>query len=91
MSYITSFETALAEEAKTQGVDGIICGHIHKAEIREIDGVLYCNDGDWVESLSALVEEASGELRLIDWHEVMLRWEQSQFLRIEEEVCAVPA
>ncbi len=91
VSYITSFETALAEEAKKQGVDGIICGHIHKAEIREIDGVLYCNDGDWVESLSALVEEASGELRLIDWHEVMLRWEQSQFLRIEAEVCAVPA
>ena len=91
VSYITSFETALAEEAKKQGVDGVICGHIHKAEIREINGILYCNDGDWVESLSALVEEASGELRLIDWHEVMLRWEQSQFLRTEEEVCAVPA
>ncbi len=91
VSYITSFETALAEEAKKQGVDGVICGHIHKAEIREINGILYCNDGDWVESLSALVEDASGELRLIDWHEVMLRWEQSQFLRTEEEVCAVPA
>ena len=91
VSYITSFETALAEEAKKQSVDGVICGHIHKAEIREINGILYCNDGDWVESLSALVEDASGELRLIDWHEVMLRWEQSQFLRTEEEVCAVPA
>jgi UDP-2,3-diacylglucosamine pyrophosphatase LpxH len=91
VSYITSFETALAEEAKKQGVDGIICGHIHKAEIREIDGVLYCNDGDWVESLSALVEEASGELRLTDWHEVMLRWEQSQFVRIEHDADAVPA
>ena len=91
MSYITSFETALAEEAKKQGVDGVICGHIHKAEIREIDGILYCNDGDWVESLSALVEEADGELRLIDWHEVMLRWEQSQFLRTTEDAYAVPA
>lgn len=91
VSYITSFETALADEAKKQGVDGVICGHIHKAEIRDIDGILYCNDGDWVESLTALVEEASGELRLIDWHEVMLRWEQSQFLRTEEEPCAIPA
>jgi UDP-2,3-diacylglucosamine pyrophosphatase LpxH len=91
VSYITSFETALAEEAKKQGVDGVICGHIHKAEIREIDGILYCNDGDWVESLSALVEDATGELRLIDWHEVMLRWEQSQFVRIEVDADAVPA
>lgn len=91
VSYISSFETALAEEAKKQGVDGVICGHIHKAEIREIDGILYCNDGDWVESLTALVEEADGELRLIDWHEVMLRWEQSQFVRIEEDISAVPA
>ena len=48
-------------------------------------------DGDWVESLSALVEEADGELRLIDWHEVMLRWEQSQFLRVEKDVSAVAA
>lgn len=91
VSYITSFETALAAEARKQGVDGVICGHIHKAEIREIDGILYCNDGDWVESLSALVEEADGSLRLIDWHEVMLRWEQSQFLRIEDDISAVPA
>jgi UDP-2,3-diacylglucosamine pyrophosphatase LpxH len=91
VSYITSFETALADEAKKQGLDGVICGHIHKAEIRQIDGILYCNDGDWVESLSALVEEADGTLRLIDWHEVMLRWEQSQFRTTEEDLCAVPA
>ncbi len=90
VSYITSFEQALAAEARKQGVDGVICGHIHKPEIRDIDGILYCNDGDWVESLSALVEESSGALRLIDWHEVMLRWEQSQFAP-EEETCAVPA
>lgn len=90
VSYITSFEEALAAEARKQGVDGVICGHIHKPEIRDIDGILYCNDGDWVESLSALVEEASGELRLVDWHEVMLRWEQTQFVP-EDEPCAVPA
>ena len=46
--------------------DGVVCGHIHHAEMREIDGVLYCNDGDWVESLTALVEHADGRLEIID-------------------------
>ena len=66
-----------------QNLDGVICGHIHKAEIRDIDGILYCNDGDWVESLTALVEDEVGELHLVDWHEIMLRWEQRQFAKKE--------
>ena len=65
VSYITQFEDALADEARRKGVDGIICGHIHKPEIRDINGILYCNDGDWVESLSALVEDAQGQLSLV--------------------------
>lgn len=73
VSYITSFEDALAEEARKKGLDGVICGHIHKPEIRDIGGVTYCNDGDWVESLSALVEEANGELRLVTWQDIMRR------------------
>lgn len=72
VSYITRFEDAVAAEARKQGVDGVICGHIHKPEIRMIDGIIYCNDGDWVESLSALVEDASGALRLVDWQEIMV-------------------
>ncbi len=71
VTYITKFEDALADEARKQGLDGVICGHIHKPEIRDIGGVLYCNDGDWVESLSALVEEPSGELRLVTWHDIV--------------------
>lgn len=67
VSYITRFEDALAHEARRRGFDGVVCGHIHKAEIRDVDGILYCNDGDWVESLTALVETDSGELRVIDW------------------------
>lgn len=67
VSYIGEFETALAQEARKRGFDGVVCGHIHKAEIRDIGGILYCNDGDWVESLTALVELESGELRIIDW------------------------
>ncbi|WP_050468443.1 UDP-2,3-diacylglucosamine diphosphatase [Herbaspirillum chlorophenolicum] len=71
VNYISSFEDALADEARKKGLDGVICGHIHKPEIRDIGGVTYCNDGDWVESLSALVEEPSGELRLVSWQEIM--------------------
>ena len=69
VSYITSFEVALAREAKSRDFDGVVCGHIHQPEIREINGVIYCNDGDWVESLSALVETIDGELKLVYWHE----------------------
>ena len=71
VSYITQFEDALADEARRKGVDGIICGHIHKPEIRDINGILYCNDGDWVESLSALVEDAQGQLSLVTWLDIM--------------------
>jgi len=70
VSYITDFEIALAQEARRRGVDGIVCGHIHKAEIRSIGGVLYCNDGDWVESLTALVEGADGKLSILHWKEI---------------------
>ena len=50
-----------------RGLGGVVCGHIHKAEIRNIDGVLYCNDGDWVESCTALVEHADGRLEIVNW------------------------
>ncbi|MFN3861791.1 MAG: UDP-2,3-diacylglucosamine diphosphatase [Roseateles sp.] len=66
VSYINEFENAVAREAKKRGANGVVCGHIHHAEIREIDGVLYCNDGDWVESLTALVEHHDGRLEIID-------------------------
>ncbi|MEY2656203.1 MAG: hypothetical protein RLZZ524_3231, partial [Pseudomonadota bacterium] len=69
VSFIGDFETAVAREARRRGVDGVICGHIHHAELREIDGVVYANDGDWVESLTALVEHADGRLEIIDWSE----------------------
>jgi len=67
VSFITQFEDALAEQARRRGYDGVVCGHIHKAEIRAINGVLYCNDGDWVESLTALVETLEGELKIVTW------------------------
>ena len=67
VSYVGDFETAVAREARSRGVQGVVCGHIHHAEMRMIDGVLYCNDGDWVESLTALVEHPDGRLEIVDW------------------------
>jgi UDP-2,3-diacylglucosamine pyrophosphatase LpxH len=67
VAFITRYEEALVDEARRRGFDGVVCGHIHKPEIREINGILYCNDGDWVESLSALVETNTGELRIVRW------------------------
>ena len=64
---IDRFEGALAHEAARRGLDGVVCGHIHHAEMRMVNGVLYINDGDWVESCTALVEHEDGQLELIDW------------------------
>jgi len=71
VTYIASFERALAVEARRRGVDGVICGHIHRAGITEIDGIAFCNDGDWVESCTALVEDFQGRLSLLRWTETV--------------------
>ena len=70
VQFIDDFERAVAEEARRRGVDGVICGHIHHAEMREIGGVLYVNDGDWVERCTALIEHHDGRLELIEWARV---------------------
>lgn len=67
VAYVDDFERAVAREARARGLDGVVCGHIHHAEIRRVDGVLYANDGDWVESLTALVEHADGRLEILHW------------------------
>ena len=69
MRYVNEFQRASILAAKEARVDGVICGHIHKADLAERDGLLYCNDGDWVESCTALVEDQNGELSLITWRE----------------------
>ena len=73
VSFIGDFERAVAREARRRGVHGVVCGHIHHAELREIDGILYANDGDWVESLTALVEHADGRLEIVDWSDQAVR------------------
>jgi UDP-2,3-diacylglucosamine pyrophosphatase LpxH len=65
--YIERFEQIAAAYAASQGFDGILCGHIHRANLKHIGDTLYCNTGDWVETCSAMVEDTSGELRLVRW------------------------
>ena len=67
VSFISDFELVLSNHAKNKGYDGIICGHIHKAEIKDIDKIEYLNCGDWVESCTAIVETFDGEFKIIDW------------------------
>ena len=64
---IEAFENAAIYEAKRRGLDGIICGHIHQPNIKEVDGIVYCNDGDWIENCTALVEDEQGRIELLHW------------------------
>ncbi len=69
VKYVSDFEDAIVQMAHKQNVQGVICGHIHRAEIKEDRGVTYMNCGDWVESCTALVEDFDGTIRLIHFHE----------------------
>jgi len=86
VSYISSFEDALARLARERGVEGVVCGHIHHAEIKEINSILYCNDGDWVESCTTLLEHPDGTLELVYWAEKF-----EQFKNIKDMVAAKKA
>jgi UDP-2,3-diacylglucosamine pyrophosphatase LpxH len=67
VSFIGDYEAAVIREARRRGVDGVVCGHIHHAELREDGEVVYANCGDWVESLTALVEHHDGRFEVFDW------------------------
>jgi UDP-2,3-diacylglucosamine pyrophosphatase LpxH len=67
VNFLCGFRAQLARTARERGLHGVICGHVHQAEMFDLEGVLYCNDGDWVESCSALVEHADGRLEILDW------------------------
>jgi UDP-2,3-diacylglucosamine pyrophosphatase LpxH len=67
VSFVFDFEQAVARHARERGVDGVICGHIHAAAIRELDGVRYLNCGDWVDSCTAIIEHADGRMELVRW------------------------
>ena len=67
LRYIEQFERLAAHHARAQGYDGVVCGHIHRANLCHIEGTLYGNTGDWVESCTALAESECGELSLLRW------------------------
>lgn len=67
VEFISRFEDAVCHAAAQRGVDGVVCGHIHHAEIKQIGDITYYNDGDWVESCTALVEHMDGRLEILDW------------------------
>lgn len=67
VQFVYDFEDAVAHEAAHRGLDGVVCGHIHTAEIRRVGDIVYYNDGDWVESCTALTETATGEMAILDW------------------------
>jgi UDP-2,3-diacylglucosamine pyrophosphatase LpxH len=69
VKYVTEYEDTLAAMARSHQTAGVICGHIHRAEIKEIGGVQYLNCGDWVESCTALIEDFDGKIKLIHFHE----------------------
>jgi UDP-2,3-diacylglucosamine pyrophosphatase LpxH len=70
VSFVPKYELALLGEARRQGLDGVVCGHIHFAEIRAVDGMLYCNTGDWVDNCTAIAEQADGSLEILRWTEL---------------------
>lgn len=70
MMYVTSFQLLLAEEIHQRKLDGIICGHLHRAEVLNIDGIQYYNTGDWVENCTAVVEHFDGRLEIVTWNAV---------------------
>lgn len=70
VNVISAFEQAVAHECGRRGFDGIVCGHIHHPEIRDMQGMRYYNCGDWVESCTALVEHHDGTIELVDWPEI---------------------
>jgi len=73
-TYVSRYEEVLLAEAQRSGCDGVICGHIHKAELRRIGAITYANCGDWVESCTALVEHDDGRLELLDGLDFNASW-----------------
>ncbi|MBI4984244.1 MAG: UDP-2,3-diacylglucosamine diphosphatase [Rhodocyclales bacterium] len=69
VSFIFDFEDSVIRAARERGLDGVVCGHIHSAAVREVDGVSYVNCGDWVDSCTAIVEDFAGRLSLVRWSE----------------------
>ncbi|MFA7439561.1 MAG: UDP-2,3-diacylglucosamine diphosphatase [Sphingomonadaceae bacterium] len=95
VQFISRYEEVVARAASERGVDGVVCGHIHSAEIRQFGDITYYNDGDWVESCTALVENADGSMEIIDWaahhREMELARRDGRETRSRPQLAPVPA
>ena len=96
MKYVTDYEEALIQFAIKSGMDGVICGHIHRPEIRHVSDIVYMNCGDWVENCTALAEHFDGRIELIRFHEALgdpaeKNGTQSNLQRRDEDILALPA
>jgi UDP-2,3-diacylglucosamine pyrophosphatase LpxH len=69
VNYVNNFEELITDYCRKQHAQGVICGHVHRAEIKTVGDIVYMNDGDWVESCTALVETLQGEWKIIRWLE----------------------
>jgi UDP-2,3-diacylglucosamine pyrophosphatase LpxH len=85
VSFIYDFEESVVRNVKDKGLDGVICGHIHAATIKQIDGVTYINCGDWVDSCTAIVEHTDGRMELVDWGLQVQTKPQPEFLLEAEQ------
>lgn len=81
---IDCFETATLDWARKQGYDGVVCGHIHHPNIRYENGLLYCNDGDWIENCTAMVETRDGKLEILHWSDTHQRVKQLALVLVQE-------
>ena len=81
---LKEFEEALAHECNKRGLDGVVCGHIHHAEISRVSGIDYLNCGDWVESCTALIEHQDGHIELYRWHDAQAQMLQPVSDALEE-------
>ena len=91
LEYICRFENAVACEVGARGLDGVVCGHIHHAAARTIGGVLYLNDGDWVESCTALVEDRAGQLEILCWADQFAQSQDVSVAASEDMAVTLPA
>ncbi|HTY98641.1 MAG TPA: UDP-2,3-diacylglucosamine diphosphatase [Rhodocyclaceae bacterium] len=69
LTFVFDFEDSVIRAVRERGLDGVICGHIHFAAIKEVDGLTYINCGDWVDSCTAVVEHADGRLEIVEWQQ----------------------
>jgi UDP-2,3-diacylglucosamine pyrophosphatase LpxH len=83
VQFISNFEQVVAYETARLGVDGVVCGHIHRPEITKLNNIIYCNCGDWVESCSALVEHHDGSLELLRWADTVASLKRTRAVKRE--------